>query len=125
MAFKKSLKILNNTEIWQYDKKFGFLFVILIIATNFNLCLSASVHHKDYRNTGLFALNNFTDLSGSSPSQASSIKTMDLTSVELNTIDVGDFDTAAASRNLQLGTKENTGKLRKSKFNIKGLKMCK
>ncbi|XP_037819340.1 uncharacterized protein LOC119608854, partial [Lucilia sericata] len=89
-----------------------FLLLILISSSIFNTATGASLHHKDYRSAGLFALNNFTDLydasSSSSSSSSSSIKTMDLTSVELNSIDVGDFDPAAASRNLQLGTKENT-----------------
>ncbi|KAI8117412.1 hypothetical protein CVS40_10724 [Lucilia cuprina] len=89
-----------------------FVLLILISSSILNSATGASLHHKDYRSAGLFALNNFTDLydaSSSASSSSSSIKTMDLTSVELNSIDVGDFDPAAASRNLQLGTKENTG----------------
>lgn len=99
---------------------FGFLwkFAVLLILASSSLLLTpsygATLQHKEYRSAGLFALNNFTDLfdasSGSlpsSPSSTSSIKAMDLTSVEQgSSLDASD----SASSNLQLGTKENTGK---------------
>ncbi|XP_065372310.1 uncharacterized protein T48 [Calliphora vicina] len=92
---------------------FKFLIVLLVSSSWLNLSSGASLHHKENRSAGLFALNNFTDLydasSSAQASASSSIKSMDLTSVELNSIDVGEFDPASSSRNLQLGTKENTG----------------
>ena len=96
------------------------VFLFLFFFTNaslFNLSYAAPLHHKENRSAGLFSFNNFTDLSSSSssssPSAATAMKSMDLTSVELNSIDVGEYDTgSSSSRNLQLGTKENTGKFR-------------
>ncbi|XP_058974709.1 uncharacterized protein LOC105261998 [Musca domestica] len=92
-------------------------FLLILSSTCLKLSNGASLHHKEYRSAGLFALNNFTDLydsAASSTSVSSSIKTMDLTSVEQNDVNVPDYDAPpspshTATRNLQLDTKQNTG----------------
>lgn len=97
-------------------------FLLILSSTCLKLSNGASLHHKEYRSAGLFALNNFTDLydsaASSSSSASSSIKTMDLTSVEQNDVNVPDYDAPpspshTATRNLQLDTKQNTGKIEK------------
>lgn len=91
--------------------KFTIL-LLSIVSSLWNINLAAALAHKQIRSKVLFALNNFTDLyeSLAVPQDSPAIKAMDLTSDELNTIDVGVFDAVPSSRNLQLDTKENTGK---------------
>uniref|UniRef100_A0A1I8Q0P0 Uncharacterized protein n=1 Tax=Stomoxys calcitrans TaxID=35570 RepID=A0A1I8Q0P0_STOCA len=92
--------------------------VLLVLSS---LCVTmsqgATLHHKEYRSAALFALNNFTDLYDASSSSSSSfsspssaIKSMDLTSVEQNDVDVPDFNSPrSSSRNEHTDTKQNTG----------------
>lgn len=134
----KTSKILSTFD-WEFLKcgYFGSVIpwklAVLLLLSSACLKLSngAALHHKEYRSAGLFALNNFTDLydassasaavsssssssaAYSSPSSASSIKSMDLTSVEQNDVNIPDYDSPlSSSRNLQLDTKQNSGKSR-------------
>lgn len=114
IAFAKR-KCQPISVVLQMLNSFNFIILILISSSVLSASYGASVHHKEYRSAGLFALNNFTDLNGDSAAASSSsatfsgIQAMDLTSAEHNSVELADFNAASSSRNLKLfGVQENT-----------------